>query len=271
MRYAYLLCLASLLLVSCGEHERAAPERATPERAAPARIVDLSPSITEDLPVRTLGHAFLAAMGARDTTQFEHIEGDESFYYLDSYITLFNHAGPHADAPVHLISGGKAMDELPLTHFFGPARVLDYSALSRTDTVSLAQLQEHAIQPGDIVILYVGYEVPQGPDELPSYPALSPEAAAYLAELPVKAYATDAPSVDVPARLVELMGQGLTGLENLLPVHHAFLSREIPVIEALTNLQSILNEDEVVFVGFPLKTTGKAGDAGVMRAAALVY
>ena len=89
MRYWHLLCLACFLSVSCNERETEAPER----------IVDLSPSITEDLPLRTVGHALLAGIGARDSTQFEHIEGDESVYYLDSYVTLFNHAGPHADAP----------------------------------------------------------------------------------------------------------------------------------------------------------------------------
>jgi len=261
MRYWHLLCLACFLSVSCNERETEAPER----------IVDLSPSITEDLPLRTVGHALLAGIGARDSTQFEHIEGDESVYYLDSYVTLFNHAGPHADAPIHLIAGGKAIDQLPLTHFFGPARVLDYRSLARTDTASLVQVQAHDIQPGEIVILYVGYEVPRNPDELPVYPVLSPAAAEYLAGLPVKAFATDGPGVDDAGRLMDLWGQGVTGLANLLPVHHAFLSLDIPVIEGLTNLQAILDEDEVVFVGFPLKTAGRAGDAGVMRAVALVY
>jgi kynurenine formamidase len=46
---------------------------------------------------------------------------------------------------------------------------------------------------------------------------------------------------------------------------------EIPVIEQLVNLNAIVGEEDVVFVGFPLKLTGKAGDAGVMRAVALVY
>jgi kynurenine formamidase len=155
--------------------------------------------------------------------------------------------------------------------FFGPARVLDYSSLARTETVSVAELREHAIEPGDIVILYVGYEVPSDPDELPVYPVLSPTAAEYLAELPIKAFATDVPGVDDVPQLMDLWAQGVTGLANLLPVHHAFLSREIPIIEQLVNLDAIAGEDEVIFVGFPLKVAANAGDAGVMRAAALVY
>lgn len=261
MRPRHLWYLTCFLLASCSEDAHESPER----------IVDLSPTITEDLPVRMIGHALLSGLGARDSTRFERIEGDESLYYLDSYITLFNHAGPHADAPLHLIPDGKAIDQLGLDNFFGPARVLDYSSLARADTVSVAELQEHSIQPGEIVILYVGYEVPADPDELPVYPVLSPAAAEYLAALPIKAFATDVPGVDDVPRFMALWDQGVTGLANLLPVHHAFLSREIPVIEQLVNLDAILGEDEVVFVGFPLKVAAKAGDAGVMRSAALVY
>jgi kynurenine formamidase len=253
--------LACFLLVSCDEDAAESPEK----------IVDLSPTITEDLPVRVVGHALLSGIGARDSTEFEHIEGDGSLYYLDSYITLFNHAGPHADAPLHLIPDGKAIDQLELANFFGPAQVLDYRSLARTDKVPISELQKHNIQAGDIIILYVGYEVPTDPEELPVYPVLSPAAAEYLAELPVRAFATDVPGVDDVLRLMDLWEQGVTGLANLLPVHHAFLSREIPVIEQLVNLDAIVGEEDVVFVGFPVKLTGKAGDAGVMRAAALVY
>lgn len=261
MWYSYLSCAACFLLLSCDQNASKSPER----------IVDLSPTITEDLPLRMVGHALLSGIGARDSTEFEHIEGNGSLYYLDSYITLFNHAGPHVDAPIHLIAGGKAVDQLELADFFGPARVLDFSSLARTDTVSVAELQEYNVQPGDIVILYVGYEAPTDPEELPVYPVLSPAAAEYLAELPVKAFATDVPGVDDVPRLMDLWAQGVAGLANLLPVHEAFLSREIPVIEQLVNLGAIVGEKDVVFVGFPLKLAGRAGDAGVMRAAALVY
>jgi kynurenine formamidase len=110
MRHRHLGCLISFLLVSCSGDAPQSPER----------IVDVSPTITEDLPVRTVGQALLSGIGARDSTEFERIEGDDSLYYLDSYITLFNHAGPHADAPLHLIPGGKAIDQLELASFFWP-------------------------------------------------------------------------------------------------------------------------------------------------------
>lgn len=275
-------CLSCLLLLACsGGAGGSADEEVSGEATAvtgagtvsgtPTRIVDLSPAITEDLPVKTLGQALPEALGAPLTTEFVHIEGDEPFYYLDSIVTLFNHAGVHADAPAHLIPDGKSIDQIDLDHFFGAARILDYGALARDDQVSLAQVQGHGIQAGDIVVLYVGYEPPTEPADLPVYPVLSPEAATYLAGLPVRSFATDAPSVDDLAAMTERWAQGVTGLENLLPVHHDFLSQEIPVVEGLVNLQAIANEENVIFAGFPLKLAGKAGDAGSMRAVALVY
>jgi kynurenine formamidase len=275
-------CLACLPLVACSDGatssageaesgETGAHAESATAAGNPARIVDLSPAITEDLPVRMVGQAMLEALGAPLTTEFVHIEGDEPFYYLDSIVTLFNHAGSHADAPAHLIPDGKSIDQIGLDHFFGPARVLDYSSLVPGEEVSLAQIQEHGIQPGDIVILYAGYQPPSQPADLPTYPVLSPEAATYLAELPVRSFGTDAPSVDDLAAMAEQWAQGATGLENLLPVHDAFLSREIPLVEGLVNLQAVVDDENVVFAGFPLKLTGRAGDAGSMRAVALVY
>jgi len=51
--------------------------------------------------------------------------------------------------------------------------------------------------------------------------------------------------------------------------HIAFLSGEIPNIEGLVNLERLAGEEEIVFVGFPLKI--RDGNGAPMRAAALVY
>jgi kynurenine formamidase len=71
--------------------------------------------------------------------------------------------------------------------------------------------------------------------------------------------------------LIDLFGQSITDLEVFGTVHYAFLSKEIPILEGLQNLDAIAKYDEVVFAGFPLKTSGEAGDAAPMRAVALIY
>ncbi len=118
-------------------------------------------------------------------------------------------------------------------------------------------------------MLMVGYTPPSGNDELPSYPYLSQEAAEYLATLPVKAFATDAFAVESVARMYEAMAEGVTGYEGMAPLHRTFLTRELPVFEALENLEELVGLGDFVFVGFPLKVKGS--DGSPIRAAALIY
>ena len=122
------------------------------------------------------------------------------------------------------------------------------------------------IEAGDIVIAFVGYTPPSEPDQLPSYAYLSEEAAEYLATIPIKAFASDMPSIGSIRLAAELIERG----EVPNPTeHYALLSREIPNIEGLTNLEAIAEEQHVVFVGFPLRIEN--GNGGPMRAVALVY
>lgn len=54
----------------------------------------------------------------------------------------------------------------------------------------------------------------------------------------------------------------------LAPVHHAFLTRQIPVIEGLRNVEALLDVNTALFVALPLKVPG--GDGSPVRAAAFV-
>jgi len=237
----------------------------------PAEIIDLSPTITEDMPERLMGSAFFTMLGMEPTVEFKHYTGEPPLYYLDSYITLFNHAGPHVDAPRHMIPNTAAVDEYDLDRFYGKAVVMDFSAKPVDYYVTLDEIKKYDIKAEDIVIFYCGYKVNGNPDELPIFTVPSKEAADYLAELPIKCYATDGMSVDNLRRTTELLVEGESELEILAPVHSAFLTNGIPIIEGLQNLQAIAGYNEVVFAGFPLKTTGKAGDAAPLRAVAMIY
>jgi kynurenine formamidase len=75
----------------------------------PAKIIDLSPTITEDMPERLMGPFFFSMLGMEPRVEFRHYIGEPPVYYLDTYITLFNHAGPHVDAPLHMIPDAAPM------------------------------------------------------------------------------------------------------------------------------------------------------------------
>jgi arylformamidase len=245
-------------------------EASRPEGFAPPRaVVDLSPTIGEDAPTALIGARFLRENGLPESTRFVHTIVDTPFYVADSKLELFNHVGPHHDAPSHVIKGAQTTDRAPLARFIGPARVLDFRSKPKDTPLTRADFERSGVRPGEIVIAFVGYVPPVSPDSYPSYAYLSGEAAEYLATLPVKLFATDMPSLAAIRLIGAQAAKGLRGSAAVAPEHYAFLAREVPSIEGLVNLEAIVDEPRVVFVGFPLKI--KDGNAGPMRAVALVY
>ncbi len=77
---SWLVLMPALALLSSG----CALQQGAP--AMPKCIVDLSPTITEDLPVRTVGSKFLTDFGYPERTTFEHKITEEPFY-ADSFLT----------------------------------------------------------------------------------------------------------------------------------------------------------------------------------------
>lgn len=239
------------------------------EPPAPREIVDLSPTIDEEMPRRVLGARTLEAFGYPPTTTFRHNVTETPLYVADSFIELYNHVGPHHDPPNHVIKGGRSTDQFPLDRFFGRAVVIDLRDKPKDEPLTVADFKDRGLRPDDVVIAFVGYTPPATADEFPSYAYLSADAAEYLAGLPIKAFASDMPSLGSIKNYMALMAKGVKGSDAITPEHYAFLSRDIPNIEGLVNLERIVDEEHVVFVGFPLKI--KDGTGGPMRAAALVY
>jgi kynurenine formamidase len=221
-----------------------------------------------------MGAGFPAEMVGQKTAQriwkrdlaIENFGIEEPFYVQLSYVTIPTHLGPHVDPPNHIIKDARGVDRMPLEKFFGRAKVLDFRDRPDDAPLLVSDFEGRGIEAGDIVIAFVDYVPPSDPDELPSYRYLSGEAAEYLASLPVKAFASDMPSLGSTRLAIEARERGeIPSLKE----HYALLSREIPNIEGLTNLEAIVEEEHVVFAGFPLKIEN--GNGGPMRAVALVY
>jgi kynurenine formamidase len=235
----------------------------------PSQVIDLTATITTDQPVRIWGSKMLKDYGFRETNDFEFIITREPLYVSNAYWTLFNHTGAHLDAPSHMIEGAQTIDKMPLHQLIGRGRALDFRHKDPNEAITADEIKGMNIHPGEIVLLVVGYKPPTGKDELPAYAALSIEAANYLAELPVQAIGTDGFSVESVAHMYDAIERGIQGNEGITPNHNAFFMRNIPVYEALNNLDSLLGLEAFVFVGFPLKVVGS--DGSPVRAAALVY
>lgn len=236
--------------------------------AVPRKIIDLSPPLTPDLAVRQFGHRACEFLGIKKEIPFKPVvPANKDYAFGLTSFELVSHVGAHLDAPGRLLKGGERADQVPLEKLFGRAQVIDLRWKDRHSPLQITDLENYEIEPDRILILYVGYQQPAD-DDWPSYSPVSVEAAQWLAQRSIRALATDMPSIGSFSRYAELMEKDRPPQE-VWAERLAFSTAGIPVVEGLTNLGSILKEENVVFVGFPLAIADRSG--APMRAAALVY
>jgi kynurenine formamidase len=262
MKHFAMLC--TTLLVSGCSAETSIPNESLP---VPTEIIDLGTLVTERTPEEFWGEGFLKEMDFAESNTFDIIArtwGPVSI--SNSYYRLFNHGGPHVDAPSHM-GLGKGLDSYPVESFAGPLKVIDFSHLPIGRSITKEMLIDLPIDAGDIVLTYTGYSPPESDDAWPQAVALSYEAASYLAALPVRAIGTDAFNVESMTDNSPVPSDNETA--RLLPGHHAFLSKGIPVFEQLVNVDKLLGKKDMYFVGAPLNI--KDGDGMMVRPIVLVY
>ena len=225
--------------------------------------------VSEDLPEQVWG-GLMEQYGFSESNSFRVVNQEFEFpdgflRVTNSYLTIFNHGGPHVDVPSH--TGFEAtVDSYSVDDFIGPLKVIDASSLPYGRTVSLTMVKDRNIQPGDIVIIYTNYILPE-PGELPARVALTQEAAQYLTSLPIKAFGTDSFNVDSDDNPTAVASE--TALQRIAPIHYEFLSRGIPVFEQLFNVNRLLNKQEMFFIGQPLNIEN--GDGMIVRPVVFVY
>lgn len=265
-----MLRARELCVVVCVSASAASCAPPTDRQAfVPEAVIDLGALVTPDLPEQVWGRAFLDAMGFDKPNELEVIswsfeaDGDR-VSGQNSYFTLFNHGGPHVDAPNH-IGFSSGVDAYPIDAFTGPLKVFDVRRTEPGWTVGREHF-EGLVHAGDVVLIYTAYQAPTG-DDFPAVVALSREAAEYLAQIPVRAFGTDSFSADSPQGVGPI--DAPTAVGRLAPVHDSFLSRGIPVYEQLRNLDRLLGQQRLYFVGAPLNMA--AGDGMMVRPVALVY
>lgn len=263
MKIKIPLCLLTwFVLISCSRSEQVAV--GTP---LPREIIDLGVVITADMPRQFWGTRFLQDMGFNKLNSFEVVNWEFGpVNGSNAYYTLFNHGGPHVDAPNH-VGVGPGLDAYPIESFTGPLKVFDVSHLDTGRNVTVDILRDVAIEAGDVVVMYTDYSAPESDTELPESIALTYEAAEYLAAIPVRAFGTDSFSVasitdDAPVNSDDKVIQ-------TVPAHHALLSRGIPVYEQLVNVSQLLDKVNMYFVGVPLNI--KDGDGMMVRPVVFVY
>ena len=209
------------------------------------RIIDLTHPITADMPVYPGTTPPVIEVA---NTVAEH-------GFLEHRLTMVTHTGTHIDAPAHMLAGGRTLDTYPADTFVGPATVLDVSAV--TGAIGREFLESHRdlIVGQAFLLLHTGWSARWGDESyFRNYPALTVEAAAWLGEFGLRGVGLDAVSIDC---------SGSTDFA----IHHEVMSREMLIIENLTNLGKLAGR-EFTLLCLPLLLNG--ADGAPARAVALV-
>jgi len=158
-------------------------------------------------------------------------------------IQLSTHVGSHVDAPYHVTEDGDTADELPLSAFVGPARVMDVGDASSVRPEHIDGLTAKRV-------LFKTEASSLSDDEWPdTVVPLAPETVERLGAEGTVLVGTDAPSVDP--------------LDSTsLPAHHALTEAGIVNLEGLC-LADVL-PGTYYLMALPLKISG--GDAAPVRA-----
>ncbi len=154
--------------------------------------------------------------------------------FEETEINIYSHVGTHMDAPRHLISNGKTLDEYPIDSFIGSAKVVEldvFNQLSEEEVLSQFKGFDYVLFKTDSseqcgALDYFVFQTPKH------------DLVKALCTLPIKGVGIDAISID-------------DFDSETFKNHHMLLSNEILIIENLTDLQHVPSEFEII--ALPLK------------------
>lgn len=175
--------------------------------------------------------------------------------FAELKISMYSHTATHIDAPCHILTGGKSLDQFPAGHFVGQAVLIDATGLSSPEiNIELLEPYAEQLETASFALLHTGWSGHWGHNRyFCDFPHLSPQAAEWLGRFPLQGVGIDTISIDHIDRAD-------------LPAHHALLSQDMIIIENLTNLQEISGKD-VTFSCLPLPI--QTADGSPVRAVAI--
>lgn len=154
--------------------------------------------------------------------------------FHDHEITMGTHVGTHIDAPVHMIEGGKELNDIQVDQFVGRGRYVKVEDRK----FDLEAVKQADIQKCDIVLFHTGLTEQYGRsnDYFEDYPPIPEDIAQYLVDHGVSMVGVDMCSPDHPD----------------FPIHKLLLSNGVLIIENLTNLDKLAGKKFRVYA-LPLK------------------
>ncbi|MBM3161857.1 MAG: cyclase family protein [Chlorobi bacterium] len=175
--------------------------------------------------------------------------------FNERMISFSSHTGTHVDLPLHMLQGGRSLDDFGIDRFVGRAAVIDVQDAAE-GTITLQQMASFRvlIETLDFVLLHSGWSRYWGTDAyLSGYPVLTPEAAEWLAGFRLKGIGADMVSFEA------------AGAKSF-PVHKALFAGNLVLVENLCRIDRLIGR-EFMFFSVPLKLEG--AEAAPVRAIAV--
>jgi arylformamidase len=185
---------------------------------------------------------------------FDQLNTIDNDGFAEQRMHLSTHNGTHIDAPAHIISKSKTIDQIPLDDFIGSGLVLN---CRNTDEISIDLLKKHKdqISEAQFILFYTGWDQKWNTSHyFDLFPVLTEDATQWLLQFPIKGIGFDSISAD-PIDSVTLSN------------HFAILGSGVLIIENLCHLDQLINK-KFDFYTIPLKIG--AGDGSPIRAFAVL-
>jgi kynurenine formamidase len=167
--------------------------------------------------------------------------------------TMGTHCGTHIDAPRHFIPGGDTIERIPLEKLVGPARVLNFTPITKSKQEFGVQdfIERLGENKPNKLILRFDWSLHWGTMNFyTDQPYITEEAAHWLVNQGIVLIAMDTPQLDSP-------DHGRTGVKDS-PIHKIMLAKGVVFVEYCTNLAQISRE-EVEIIALPLNILGADG------------
>jgi kynurenine formamidase len=203
------------------------------------RLIDLSQNIMDNMPVYP--------------GDCEVILRQSHFYNRDKYndhrLDTGMHVGTHVDGPMHMTNVNQYLCDFDLESFCGEGCIIN---AQNESIIKLKDEHLNIIKENSIVIIHTGMDRYYGTEKYYSeHPVLEMLLCEVLVKKKVKMVGFDMPSPDTFP----------------FEIHKYLLSHKVLILENLTNLDKIKEENNFEIIAFPLKIES---DSSMVRAVARI-
>jgi len=211
------------------------------------KVIDLTHTIESNMPV----------FPGTEKPKLEIANTIEKDGFKETLLTMFSHTGTHMDSPAHIFEDGATLDSYDVEYLTGRGVVIDCSAKKKGQTITMEDVMPYSqkIADSDYVLFRTGWDKYWGDEKYYDlFPYIDINVVRYLVESHVRGIGLDVISLDPMADV---------NLSN----HRLALGNNVLIIENLTNLDKIKNEDFLLCL-MPLKY--KNADGAPIRAIAML-